>query len=414
MTIDVVGRYDTLPEIKKNYSRLTEEYRGLVYNALELETIEEKYQLQTALVFSEGGGGWAVSVKEDAKESLSEDIVIPSEYQGQLVTAIPEGAFSGCAGIRSITVPDSVTSIGKGAFSGCIGLQSITLPFVGESQNETASRIEYGNPWHFGYIFGRDSYSGGMMIKQVYDKYDHYAEYCIPNQLIEVTITNAVQLSFGAFSGCSMLETINLNSGIIGGGGSVFKNCTGIKMVNIPDLLVISENMFEGCSSLETLTLSDSVMRIEEDAFKGCINLSKLNSETEGDFVIGNSVQYIGKGAFNGCLRMQFITLPFIGESQSEIASRIQYGNPWHFGYIFGRDSYSGGMMIEQIYDQYGHASDYCIPNQLKEVTITNAMQVSFGAFSNCSMLDKLTINSDAKSNVSDKAFEGCVKPTWN
>ena len=100
LTIDVVGKYDTLPEIKKNYSRLTEEYRGLVYNALELETIEEKYQLQTALVFSEGGGGWAVSVKEDAKENLSGNIVIPSEYQGQPVTAIPEGAFSGCAGER--------------------------------------------------------------------------------------------------------------------------------------------------------------------------------------------------------------------------------------------------------------------------------------------------------------------------
>lgn len=67
-------------------------------------------------------------------------------------------------------------------------------------------------------------------------------------------------------------------------------------------------------------------------------------------------------------------------------------------------------MMIEQIYDKYGHATEYCIPNQLKEVTITDALQLSFGAFSNCSILDKLTINSGAKTSVGDKAFESCVK----
>lgn len=40
---DIVGKYDTLPEIRKNFVRLTEEYKGLVYNASEFETIEEKY-----------------------------------------------------------------------------------------------------------------------------------------------------------------------------------------------------------------------------------------------------------------------------------------------------------------------------------------------------------------------------------
>ena len=37
-------------------------------------------------------------------------------------------AFSRCAGLTSITIPDDVTSIGNWAFDGCTGLTSITIP----------------------------------------------------------------------------------------------------------------------------------------------------------------------------------------------------------------------------------------------------------------------------------------------
>ena len=43
------------------------------------------------------------------------------------VTAIGEGAFSGCGGLTNIEIPDSVTDIRDAAFSGC-GLTSIEIP----------------------------------------------------------------------------------------------------------------------------------------------------------------------------------------------------------------------------------------------------------------------------------------------
>ena len=38
------------------------------------------------------------------------------------------GAFSGCSGLTSLTIPSSVTEIGELAFEGCSGLTSLTIP----------------------------------------------------------------------------------------------------------------------------------------------------------------------------------------------------------------------------------------------------------------------------------------------
>lgn len=55
------------------------------------------------------------------------------------VTAIGEGAFTGCTGLESITIPHGVTSIAEDAFSGCTALETISI-----DQSEGSIT---GSPW---------------------------------------------------------------------------------------------------------------------------------------------------------------------------------------------------------------------------------------------------------------------------
>ena len=45
-----------------------------------------------------------------------------------VLTGLNKGAFSGCSGLTSVTIGNSVTSIGNAVFSGCSGLTSIAIP----------------------------------------------------------------------------------------------------------------------------------------------------------------------------------------------------------------------------------------------------------------------------------------------
>ena len=65
-------------------------------------------------------------------DKYSGDIVIPSTitYEGTTftVTSIGENAFSECAGLTSVSIPNTVSNIGEGAFWVCTNLTAITIP----------------------------------------------------------------------------------------------------------------------------------------------------------------------------------------------------------------------------------------------------------------------------------------------
>ena len=57
--------------------------------------------------------------------------MVPAELDGKKVTAISgagEGAFSNCARVASVTIPEGVTLVNDNTFYGCQRLQKVTFP----------------------------------------------------------------------------------------------------------------------------------------------------------------------------------------------------------------------------------------------------------------------------------------------
>ena len=83
----------------------------------------------------------------------------------------------------------------------------------------------------------------------------------------------------------------------------VFKDCTNLKAVNIPDTVTeIGESAFENCRVLEKINIPDSVTKIGSRAFANCKILEIM--------IIPNSVKDIGLEAFGGCKQLEQFTLP--------------------------------------------------------------------------------------------------------
>ena len=178
---------------------------------------------------------------------------------------VTDYAFSGCSGLTSITIPNSVTSIGYGAFSGCSGLTSITIP------NSVTS------------IDGAFSGCSG---------------------LTSITIPNSVtSIKGGAFADCSGLSSVTIPNSVTSIGNSAFYGCSGLTSITIPNSVTsIGDHAFYGCSGLTSITIPNSVTSIEDYVFCNCSSLTSVT--------IPNSVTSIEDGAFCGCSSLISVTIP--------------------------------------------------------------------------------------------------------
>jgi hypothetical protein len=140
------------------------------------------------------------------------DITIPSEINGEAVTALAQYLFENRTDITSVIIPSGVTEIGGCSFDGCTGLTRVSMP---------DSVTFFGN-----YTFGGCT------------------------SLTKVTIPNGVtSLVSGAFLGCTGLTGITIPSGVT----------------------FIQEDTFEGCTNLKSaLFMGSSAPEVQANAFSDC------------------------------------------------------------------------------------------------------------------------------------------------
>ena len=196
------------------------------------------------------------------------------------------------------------------------------------------------------------------------------------------------------------ITKVVIGNGVTSIGEEAFYDCIRLASITIPDSVInIGRAAFGNCTSLVSINIPDGVTTINSYTFKNCRSLTSIE--------IPNTVINIGEFAFVDCSKLESITLPFVG------ASRTANNSPSAvFGYIFGSvastlSSYSGAT-----YQYYNSAYSfpyyyYFIPTSLKHVTITDATQIPYNAFYNCSYLESIYIPNTV-TYICDYAFYNC------
>lgn len=286
------------------------------------------------------------------------------------VTTISEYAFSGCNGITSISIPNSVISIAYNAFEGCYFVSGM---FVNNTLLSSES--------NWGATFCDEETSDGLLIK------GNAVVRCRP-WATSVTIPDGVTcIADGAFQSCINLTSVVIPEGVTNIGSSAFNGCRALTSISIPESVTdICDYAFYECSSLTSIIIPESVTSLGNSAFTGC---SSLTSAT-----IGNSVTNIGNDTFSQCSSLASVS---IGNSVTTI----------------GQDAFNGctnlsSVNIPNSVTTIGRNAFYNCKG-LTSASIGNSVKsIGIGAFSGCSSLTSVTIGNSV-TYIGEKAFYSCT-----
>ena len=316
------------------------------------------------------------------------------------ITSINGYAFYGCTSLKELELPKSLKSIGESAFDGCTSLQKLTAyPKLTSIKNTSFRKnnaltirgyegsyiqkyaTEKEIPFESMGKWGTCGYSAewylidGTLTICGFHSMSNYSE---TNKapwaglnVTKIVVENISTIGNYAFAGLSEVTEITLPTTVYEIGDYAFKNCAGIKSIEIPDSLelgIISTGMFSGCTSLETIKLPDNIQKIENYAFANCKSLRS--------FIVPKDVTQISEGTFLNCESLSSITL---GDEITSI------GNSAFIGCNLTEIQLPSG--IESI------GEDAFAGNKFTEIIIPSGVsKLGAGAFAGCELLQSISV----------------------
>jgi hypothetical protein len=338
------------------------------------------------LVFGSNRDG--TCVLKDLGSCKDTDIVIPSvSPDGKKVVGIAMGVFDSNDKITSVTIPSTVVEIFGANFIGCNSLERITV----DSRNPVY--YSKGNC-----LIERESKTliAGCYTSVIPDGVVKIASraFCRLSSLTSIEIPDSVKIidrafyrsaltkivvpagveyiEMGTFSDCADLVEIFVdadNPVYYSEGNCLIEResktlIAGCYTSVIPnDVKSIATGAFEGCNKLENITIPEGIKEIGPRAFANCDSLVSVD--------IPNGVTTIGINAFAQCDNLTTVRLP---DSVTSIG-----------------------------YDAFSNCPNLCSVNIPKGITCIQA-----GTFGNCKSLNNIVIP-DSVLSIEDRAFGGCI-----
>ena len=338
------------------------------------------------------------------------------------VVNIGAGAFSGCAGLESVSIGPDVAAIGQEAFAGCSALALVEI-----AEESLLTKV---GPGAF-----RDCYAMSEIVLP--DTVESLGRGCFSGSgITELTLPAALTLlSQGALNKCPQLETVNVNTAMTDLGLVPFYQCKKLQAINVaPDNRFYSS--YDGVlydESGSTLlrcpegrmrcAFSDELTAIGDRAFYACANL------TEADLPGG--LDSIGWEAFAFCPLLSYVYLP---ASLTSIEGRAFAYCSSLSAFDLSRDSkyfkISGDLLLSAdgstlvccpIASATGSsggvlrlprsvrtvAEGACVNCAMSGLVCTAVTTISSTAFGDCSDLDSVVMPPSV-SSIGAGAFSGC------
>ncbi len=331
----------------------------------------------SGLLFEQNADGSYTVMGFDPEAEAKPDLTVPSAYNGGAVTAIAEGAFSGCTDIVSVSIANSVTQIGNNAFAACLGLKSVRIPAAVQTLGQGAFRNCSGLR---AVIFAEGSALqtiGGSAFNGC-------------TQLTKFTVPDSVKtIEAQAFSGCSSLQSFS-SSAVEELGERAFANCTALIDVNLGTALKnVGASAFAECSALKQIVLPDSVISFGLNVLLHCTSLEKL------------TIPFVGASRELALLdppEVQPEVQPEEGGETEDDGGVDEQTEKTHLGYLFGAPTFSGNDQMN---------GDY-VPKTLEYVRVTGGEKIAAYAFAYCYNL-KTIILADSIEVLDNDAFGQCM-----
>ena len=303
------------------------------------------------------------------------------------ITTIRDYTFQNCASITSITVPDTVQNIGESAFDGCKSLQSVHIPdgitiIRNRTFKDCASITSIEIPESVTAI-GEETLKGCIRLRTMVIPF-------VGSSYNPGMSGINYEGVFGYFFGKSTSETATKQGS---DSYEIPPAVTKVEVLNTDPSSYIPPGAFINCSGIADI-LIDGGAKVYAEAFKNCRNLKNL--------YIPKSIDEIKSDILYGCTSLETLTVPFTGSDRNDLNTETSV-----LGYFFG---YGPETNVTDVKQQYSSNSNdthfYYIPRSLKNVSVLNKTNISYGTFMNCRYLESISIVRGAV--IDEKAFNNC------